>query len=1006
MVWPSARISTEPWLERNLDGTLLGKFYLIGGGYIYNLWYNRTPQQILKVLKSLDYYKELKGDVLEKLSLADYSTLRRIVYLWRGIESAILCANIELIGKPIGPLHKQLWRWVISSAVHSYDNTVKLWKKVSLYFIHFGGNTPSRLENPFPRGVPGGHKNQHGYLWVQMMPWLNTFTVANLLGDNEVSKRDLERLGHLVQTRQLPPPPLTDKRFEVEYESWASDLTRDPVYTAEHQALTGKALNYFFDFQDKFMDSVSVRPHISLSGGGCYQNARAHGGRSIAFMRSFLRRYMLSPADADMTSQTWWGAPYVTIRGQPLLYTMCRKVPLNADIAFMCSAFRDELGTDTLLQAAMAEENSELKVEEPLFGLDRVLPLQLFQLSIELCVDHGYLPGPAHKWAVSDLQREFHRRPIPCKSIFICEAGNKVRPLTEAPGEVTIALQPLAHWLAGIIRGYPSLKSAFTRTYKGWDFSVDQMRSGKYFRGMGYSVFDLSAATNNINVKLCRYILQALVAKYAKSDDDRFLLLQLGELLFAPRLVEVRKDSRDAAYRVIKTTNGLMMGDPGAKEFLCLHSAIIHLACFAGSEIPIPRNLIAGDDIIGLNWLWQHNKLLDMHVFFGDKINKSKAAWSSRLAWYCEELLVLIPKSIGIGKAPWQVSYETEDLHVDLVKLRLLSPFASVSLMADEQFRNPAIGKGGALVKVLNWYPRQEIKDFCLRTFTKWMSEFIAKDPMVFLPRCVGGQGLPYLGDREELYERVLDQCGRSIVGIYMSLRYKLSYHGVIDFLIRRMATGNSVRGLIDPMTYELSSQYANLAFNQFRSKCKTFEEFRIELQATKSYEVSNKDVQRFINSKNYLSYHAIAENLDRLTAIRIGFSVAGNIVPLDEILPAKGHLPSPSEVLNTFLDKEVNVHSHMGGFNVQDLKADNNDLESFYQWVVSENCKEFISPQRLLWVPKEAIVDSLNGMTVDLPYNPSIETDSNPIKGSLNDTWVDPTIEGWESKVVSLRRL
>jgi hypothetical protein len=1008
MLWPTGKVSTEPHSARELDGTLLGKYYLVGGGYNINLWYNRTPQQIEEVLKTLPLIGDLSGDVLNKLSKMSYGSVKRIIHLWRGIESALTCANIELINRPICLLHKKLWRWVISSSVHNYDTTVSIWKKVCLYFVHFAGNTSSQSLNPFPHGVPGGHNGHHGRMWVQMMPWLLDIQLANMLNVDKLPKGILERVGHLVQTRMTPPPPLNHKRFEKEFESWAADLTRDPSFTDEHKSKCNFAMTYFTSFIQRDADLLSkVRPHISLSGGGCYESPRAQGGRAIYMMREFVRRYILSPGSGDEHGRTWWGAPYELTRGVPPMYTMCRRFPLDIRISPMSSSFRDPLGKNSQVMAAISEPNSEAKVEEPMFGLDRILPLQIFQMSLEMCVERGYLPGPPFKWSPIDVLTPFHRNPIPCKSLFICEAGNKVRPLSEAPGCVTVALQPLAHWLEGIIKSYPSLNSAFTRTYKGWDFTQNIMRGGKYLKGMGFSVFDLSAASNNLNTKFCRHMLQYLVSEFVTDNDTRFLLLQLGELLFAPRLIEVRRNQSDVEHRVIRTTNGLMMGDPGTKEFLCLSSAIIHLMTFAGSLIPIPRNLIAGDDVIGLMWENQHDALLEMHVFFGNKINLTKAAFSKRLAWYCEELLVLIPESIGCGKASWQVDYESCDIHVDIVKLRLLSPFSSVSMMQDELHKNPAIGKGNALLKVLSWYPRKGVKDYCMNKFIVWMSEFIRDDPLVFIPRILGGYGLPYLGDREELYERVLDRYGTAIVGIYGHLRHSLSYHGVIDFLVRRMANGMSVRGLLDPMTFLLASQFANLAFAQFQHKCKTFDQFKTELQTLKSYEVSNKDVMRYINSQKFLAYNQIADNLDRLTAMRISVGVAAGFMDLEEIIPARDeYVPNPSEVYHEFLQKEVADRVWTADFNVQTLRPSGELINEFYHWIVKDECKPWVSPQRLLWIPKEALIDSLNGMTIQLPWNPSIETDNNPVPGSIKDEDRAPGIDGSRSEMISLKRL
>jgi len=501
-------------------------------------------------------------------------------------------------------------------------------------------------------------------------------------------------------------------------------------------------------------------------------------------------------------------------------------------------------------------------------------------------------------------------------------------------------------------------------------------------------------------------MLQHLVTVFCNDKDAAFFLLQTGELLFSPRRIEVRRSFDDIEHAIILTTNGLMMGDPGTKEFLCLSSAIIHLMSFR--ELPYPPcNLIAGDDIIGLMTLKQHKRLLNMHVYFGNIINVSKAAWSKKIAWYCEEMISLIPTSIGVGKSSWQLDYELQDVHVDVVKLRLLSPFASVSMMQDELHKNPAIGKGNALVKVLNWYPRQEVKDYCLNRFTIWMSEFIKHDPLVYIPRIIGGYGLPYLGDRYKLFEEVLDLYGPTLIGVYGQLRHELTYHGAIDFLVRRMATGISVRGLLDPMTFLLSAQFANLAFAQFKNKCRNFSSFKDELQDGKSYEISNKDVLRYINSKGFLAYNQIAENLDRLTAMRVSIGVAAGFFELTEVIPEKrNYIPPPNEIFWKFFNEEVQERVWTADFKIKDLKVTPELFKEFRDWIIYEDCEAWVSPQRLLWIPREALIDSLNGMTVHLPYNPSIETDDNPVPGSIKDPDRAPGIGGNLSNIISVDRL
>jgi hypothetical protein len=186
------------------------------------------------------------------------------------------------------------------------------------------------------------------------------------------------------------------------------------------------------------------------------------------------------------------------------------------------------------------------------------------------------------------------------------------------------------------------------------------------------------------------------------------------------------------------------------------------------------------------------------------------------------------------------------------------------------------------------------------------------------------------------------------------------------------MSTGNTARGVIDPISFSLTAQYAAIAFAQFRGKAKTLEQLLEELQATKSYTVGPKDAIRYARSQGYLNYNDIVENLDRLTSVRITMACAAGAFELEDILPSRRKiLQSPTEVLQQFVAEEL-PHSHrLYGASKDDFVVSTDDINAFREWILEGN-PNFVISQKQYWVPKKSVTDSLMGMRVDLPYDPS----------------------------------
>lgn len=997
MVWPSTQSPLGIETTRTLDRTILGRHYSNSRKPVSGLW-SRTSSERESYLSQLDLWRDLPKDVLNKYSRAEFKDVKRIIHLWRAIEVCIITSNLDLLGKPVSSLHRRLWRWFITTAIHSYDDACQKWKKVCLHVRDFTQTLDYHTENKFPQGVPGGRNGHLGPLWFGMLPWLNDFSLAKVLKDKTIITASLlEKVTHFIQTRVEPPPPLTEKRFDMEVKELRRQFSKKPSLTTQQRAdviqATRRLINYIGNGE------IKTRPHLSLSATGKFESTRAEGGGAIYACRKYLERFVWRIPDKDYVGTSWWGAPINELRGIKPYKTVARYSRLQDGILFLTNSFRDEMAPDELMMTIFAEVNEHRTVEDPLFGLDEAFPHQLLQLAVEQNVSMGYVPGPPCEWEDPQIEKRFIRTPIRTKLIAQPESGNKVRFLSEPPTFVTLMLQPFGHWLSDVVGGHPALRSAFNRSMKGWDFAVDLSRSNRgYSPGEGLSVYDLSGASNMLNNELLYEVLSRLINAFAKNRYEAFFFHQCLGLLLAPRYMYVKRDLRDDKHRVILTEDGIHMSDPGCKPALCLASVVVELIVFKDVPRP-PPFAIAGDDVANLVTREKHLQLVETHNSFGHEVKLAKTQWSTIWVNYCEECVRLIETTIGCGKAPWQLDYETEDLHIDNFKLRLLMPFSAVDNSIDRQ-RNPAVGKGDALWSQIKNHKRPEVVTYVKNVFRIFMADYIGRDPVVFLPRIVGGQNVPFCGEPEELYRKILDRTGTKVVAIYNQLRFGEEPFPLFGSLTRKMSTGGSSRGLIDPSSQYMIIQYGEILFKQWRDRAKSLATLKEELQEKKTFPVSFGDAKRYARKSGYISYADIADTLDRISAIRISMACAAGAIPVDEITTTKeGRLPSPSEVLDDFVSFEVERQDRKYRIHQDLFSTTPEDCEAFKKWIFEGNPNFSVRAQGL-YVPKCALVDSLNGMTVTMPYKPS-----RTIPGSEEDPYVGSEFQTEAAFVISRKR-
>jgi hypothetical protein len=201
------------------------------------------------------------------------------------------------------------------------------------------------------------------------------------------------------------------------------------------------------------------------------------------------------------------------------------------------------------------------------------------------------------------------------------------------------------------------------------------------------------------------------------------------------------------------------------------------------------------------------------------------------------------------------------------------------------------------------------------------MSDFIQDDPLVYLPRKFGGHSIPWVKTREELFDLILERVHPSYYRLFREVCENSFYSGVLDLLLRKMATGDSTRGLVDPTQYALADQYAQFAISQVSSECKSFSELSTELELRFGKTPRPKQVLKFAKKQGLMNYNDVVNSLDRLTGIRVGFVVAAGHLPVEDVAVTRKYSPpTPNQVLETFIEEE-SQRFKVGGFDVATME-------------------------------------------------------------------------------------
>jgi hypothetical protein len=562
---------------------------------------------------------------------------------------------------------------------------------------------------------------------------------------------------------------------------------------------------------------IPSQAHLSLSATASYNNARVDGGRVIDFLDWFVRTYVLKPSSNTFTGETWFGSTYREETGLPLFMTMCRAHPLKLMINskggptnFLESNFDTPFtipGVDPLY-----------KIEEPIFGLDCQTGYQFLQFAIEQGIEQGILKGPRYKVPGSRL--ELSGVPPQVRVSLIGEPGNKVRVITVAHDWETVILQPLGHELAPILSAHPRLTSGFLRSWKGFDFATNLARRKTPIPDDYLFMFgDLEAASDNMTHEYTRAMLHGLLDGANRTMPFLHLLVDLLTCAH-----EIREGSPGRTRNLFVSTSGILMGHPGTKEAvsanwllaheiaICLHFAKCDIKSFLRNPRPLFEEISesAGDDFIEAGPMDYLSSVLDAHLILGHRINREKIIITRRAAQYCEEPLILEGKKLTQWDKPlFAVPYD-EHCHVDAMKIRLFSPYGKVTAdQPGESLPDPAVGKGQALTRKLEWLPGpwKPLKDILSRRWFLRMGRYAHwNNALCFVPPYLGGAGLPYVPEIEDLVKEFLHT--NKIYGLLCMDVMSGKADGFTRRLLRCLSTGGEVRGLEFDIREQAHEQY------------------------------------------------------------------------------------------------------------------------------------------------------------------------------------------------------
>jgi hypothetical protein len=712
-------------------------------------WFSKraTPQMRASVLGADPQWKKLRRETRWKLALATSGELQRMTDLYLAIEDCFVLSSPELFGMEDRTLPDKIWKWVFSNAVHygGIRHTNSMWKAFTSHIKALAIKSREEL----PHVSHGTIFFNNGCFAPKLLKDTPLAWLARVCERGLQTKSEGTRLMHLVSTRGTPAPTKSEMGNALIEHAEVVAGERDFPLSSDRVSLLrriGVRLGrYAASRTPKGQASLA---HLSLSNSASIDGPRKLGGRARAFGMKFAEWANSTPVE-DREGRTIFGESYSLKAGVKIFRTMCRKeVAPEGDLIESDNTFDIEV------------DFADFKYEDRIHGLDSRTGYQMLQFALEEGIRSGcisgkpwYTPGQLHE-VVSP----------PCVVVApVGEPGGKTRTITVSEDWVTQFLSPFGHEMISYLEKIPAANCGVSKAAMAYEYAkrIGTRQSLDTAKELCFLTSDLTQASEYLEHEYSKALLEGFVNGAGLASPYMELAIKL---LCSPRFLE---GCSGAAFPYphsgYQTRRACLMGDPGTKAALMLtmlaseeEAYLQYQADLSGTTFnevfdhPDPPSewrcfAVAGDDHIAIGPEDYLRLIKAKLVANGGVISPTKAFISSFAAYYTEELLLKTGENkFYLSNRPiWKVPYN-ETIHVDSLKVRLLSPVSKVTLARDE--KNPALGKGRAFAKKLAWLPDswESTKELFLGRFYQRFRGFLElSSAMTYLPKFLGGLGFP-----------------------------------------------------------------------------------------------------------------------------------------------------------------------------------------------------------------------------------------------------------------------
>jgi len=613
---------------------------------------------------------------------------------------------------------------------NGYERLISLWKEVAVH-VRIRGCKYLNSEN---------HKLASGNPFARLIK--NIPLLSQIVSRGVSSKDDVQRLGHFTSTRNFPCGGVVamKKALRTFHETVSGEFVVPSDKLDELNSTCKKLGDESYRLLSGKYPFSST--HISLNMAGDYDIPSLKGGRGEKIRLDIEEVLGVIPEESQWISLPC-GLSVYDRKGVPRWRTWMRShEPPGSDHP------KSKFGSNR------QNVTNNFIFENRFWGHDEVLAYQI------LCV----ALVRAKEWGVFDSENKLVTDfpVIPARIASPPEPGGKVRVVTTTKWWVIILQQPLGHFLKECLRVIPRASDGLVRENQAWLY-VNALSRARREPEFWFMSSDLQNATDAIPRETCKRLLRGFIAGL-RLDLDRNPIFELAlTLCLSDR--EFHMPVSTLWPRTFRGRRGVMMGEPLTKSVLTiLNLAVEELAIrkyvvhdvMRHNVYPLWRAYrIGGDDHIGHGPLSYLLETTDWHRCLGSMISEWKHGYTQTACIYCEEPLYFKgTKPIETREINRKHENYENSIFVDIIKMRLLSPFSKVIETSDD--RNTAIGKAKGLGKRLRWmsekaYPLQwkiGVRERFISRMDRFLPRVREQLLHLYLPAKMGGLGL-YISSEE-----------------------------------------------------------------------------------------------------------------------------------------------------------------------------------------------------------------------------------------------------------------